>query len=161
MNREKRSALVRLAAWIILIGYGACLLYWMFVGFGRTALSSGDLSYNLIPLRTISDYFLHYQSITFRTWAINIIGNIGVFVPIGAAMPVVFPKCRTYFPFLGRFAVAIVVLETLQTFLRAGSGDVDDLILNAIGASAGYILYKLYARATNKDPLNEDGNFSA
>ncbi|WP_165452242.1 VanZ family protein [Paenibacillus thalictri] len=134
----------KLLAWIVFIGYSACLLYWMFLGFHRGEQTAAELRYNLIPFRTIERYFVHFNAFQFEMWVINIVGNIGVFVPFGWLMPYIFKGCERFWKFSFIFIAAIVALELLQTFLRVGSGDVDDVILNYLGAAIGYLLYSVF-----------------
>ncbi|UUZ89954.1 VanZ family protein [Paenibacillus sp. P25] len=64
-------------------------------------------------------------------------GNIGVFVPFGLLLPFLFKRARSYAGFAVIFGGIIVLLESLQMFLRVGTADVDDLILNEIGGLIG------------------------
>lgn len=141
--REHHSDIVKVLAWACLIGYGACLLFWMFRGFGRTMHT--EYRYNLIPLHTILGYMANANSHNMKTTVINLAGNIGVFVPFGVLIPILFDGLKRFGRFIGWFTASVIVLELLQTFLRVGTGDVDDVILNGIGASCGYMLYRRFA----------------
>ncbi len=81
----------------------------------------------------------------------NIAGNIGVFIPFGIVLPILFPKLSNFFLFLFAFVFGIFSLEVLQLFSKLGSFDVDDIILNTVGAVIGYILLQvLSARRQRK-----------
>ncbi|KZE78532.1 hypothetical protein AV654_01890 [Paenibacillus elgii] len=141
MRRKKKGArnLWTAAAFIL---YTACMLYMMFVGFGRS-VHADELRYNLHPFRTIGNYFIYFDSYAFSIVVINLGGNIGMFVPFGILLPLLFRRCRTFLGFSLGFIVPLIVVELLQTVLRVGSGDIDDVILNYTGASLGYVLYKV------------------
>ena len=77
---------------------------------------------------------------------INLAGNVVMFLPLGALLPAANGKLRKFFRtfFLG--LGLIVAVEVLQLFTLLGSCDVDDLILNLIGVTLGFILWKLRRR---------------
>lgn len=137
------KSLKAMAALLIAV-YSALLLYWMFIGFGRSAVHDAGYRYNVIPFHTISLYFNHADHFRLRFWVVNMIGNIAVFVPFGAAAVMV-PGCSLT-RFLPGFAAAIALAELLQLLLRRGSFDVDDIILNTAGAAIGYLLFRHIGR---------------
>lgn len=99
--------------------------------------------YNIVPLQTLKMYFLHADHFSMRYWLINVVGNVAVFVPFGIALPYLL-KLRLM-RFLVIFMVALVTLELLQLVLHRGSFDIDDVLLNTIGAMMGYMSYRLGA----------------
>ncbi|MBP1964003.1 VanZ family protein [Paenibacillus aceris] len=140
---------IRPLMWLLFIGYTSCLLYWMFLGFGRQnlrALGHFDYNYNIVPFRTIGMYIRHAGSFPMRTWAINLFGNIVVFMPFGILLPFLFGMARRYRAFLLLFGCTLVGLEVMQMLLRVGSLDVDDVILNVLGASLAYGLFMIFKR---------------
>ncbi|CAM4268963.1 VanZ family protein [Saccharibacillus endophyticus] len=142
---KAKVIVVKVLAGLVLLGYGGLLLYWMFWGFGRSAHISGDFRYNIVPFETIQLFARSASWDNLRAPLINLAGNVAVFVPFGVLFPILFGKCRNYFGFLTRFLLFIVILELAQGVLGAGVADVDDVILNSIGASLGYIGYRLIA----------------
>ncbi|MCZ8521049.1 MULTISPECIES: VanZ family protein [Paenibacillus] len=141
---RRDSAMSRSAAGI-LIAYTALLLYTMFLGFNRPArrIYLPDFQYNLVPLRTVGDFVLHAGQHQPLDLIINLFGNVGVFVPFGILLPVLFRRCRRRpAVFAASFLGPLVLLELLQMLLRVGTFDVDDLLLNSIGAAIGYKLYR-------------------
>ncbi|THE10217.1 VanZ family protein [Bacillus timonensis] len=120
----------------------------MFFAYFRT--KGGEFRYNLMPFSTIKNYFTYYDHFPFHIWIINIAGNIGVFVPFGIVLPILFPKLSNFFLFLFAFIIGIFSLEILQLFSKLGSFDVDDIILNTVGAVIGFILLRLFRRRKNR-----------
>jgi len=100
------------------------------------------ISANFKPFYTIKNYIYTYLNgnISGTIVAINIIGNLFAFAPMGFFLPVLFKKMRNFFVFSFTTAAAICIVELLQMTTRTGSCDVDDFILNFTGAIIIYIL---------------------
>jgi glycopeptide antibiotics resistance protein len=81
-------------------------------------------------------YFLYADSFNLRTWSVNVIGNVAVFIPFGIAYPYLLGW--KLFRFTSSFIAILFILELLQLVLRQGSFDIDDVLLNTIGAVIGY-----------------------
>lgn len=129
---------IRKLSFAILIGYLLLLAYWMLFGFDRNVGSV--YMYNLKPFSTI-EHFFDFDKFNTRTWVINLIGNIGVFIPFGLLIPMTFRM--KYTKSLVIFLAGLFILEFSQLISRRGSFDVDDFILNTIGFTFGYAIYKL------------------
>ncbi|WP_346779373.1 VanZ family protein [Paenibacillus brevis] len=135
-----KSQFRKLITFLIVI-YLMILMYWMLLGFGRTPQE--EYMYNLKPFVTIGQ-FLQVSHFTPRAWMVNLLGNIGVFVPFGVLMPVVFRMklLKVY----GLFLAGLITLELTQLLSKRGSLDVDDVILNSLGFLIGYGIYKAAAQ---------------
>ncbi|UUZ87310.1 hypothetical protein LJK88_09075 [Paenibacillus sp. P26] len=71
----KKHVWMKSLAWLLLAGYGSCVLYWMFVGFRRSTLTAVELRYNVIPLKTI----LHFMTTAgSHNWMFPIINLAGI-----------------------------------------------------------------------------------
>lgn len=134
----KKSSLISL---VLLIGYTILLTYWMIWGFGRGV--QADYMFNLRPLHTIGSY-LRIDDVDTSTWVINLIGNIGVFVPFGVLIPLIWGG--RLLKGWGSFIVVVFILETTQLVTRRGSFDIDDFILNSLGFLIGYGVYVVFKR---------------
>ena len=69
------------------------------------------------------------------------LGNIGMFLPIGFFTALLWRRGRLWRSTLVGFLTSLSI-ETIQLFIDRGT-DLDDLILNTVGAAAGYLLYRL------------------
>ena len=105
---------------------------------------------NLVPLYTIKNYL---QVVMKRTnddvllhCIINLGGNVLLFIPAGVLLPKIWPKQRNFFRFFATCAGIMFLVEVLQLFTLLGSFDIDDLILNLIGMTLGFIGYHLFRR---------------
>ena len=99
---------------------------------------------NLIPFKTIIELFSRNAQHTIHPDIVfdNAIGNLLLFFPMGIYMPTVRRGTRKIGRFLKRMFLIVLVVETLQLVLRVGSFDVDDILLNILGAAAGYAIWK-------------------
>ena len=71
----------------------------------------------------------------------NLFGNVIGFIPYGFILPVIAHKCRNgLFIVASGFSLSLLV-ETVQLIAKVGCFDVDDLILNTLGAAIGYMLF--------------------
>ena len=101
-------------------------------------------NYNLIPFATIRVQLRCLSS--GRSWLrwygySNLLGNIILFIPLGFLLPFVFPRMRSPVKTLLAVAAAITLVEIVQLFTLRGYADIDDLILNLLGAAIGYCIF--------------------
>lgn len=75
----------------------------------------------------------------FGTFVYHVVGNMIWFVPLGWLGRKLWPKLTVLQLTLAGLAVS-VGLETLQWLLHSGIADVDDVLLNALGAMSGAAL---------------------
>lgn len=136
-----RTRLLHHVALMLLILYTGLLLYWMFLGFGRTLRPGPPYSYNIVPFDTIRQYWRAMESFPFRVWGVNLLGNIGVFIPFGIFVPIIWVSMRSIGSLLLTIVIALVILEVSQMLLGAGTMDVDDIILNVLGVLCGRVAY--------------------
>ena len=102
------------------------------------------LRVNLIPLVNILDYDIKREA------AINILGNISMFMPTGFMMPILFKQLDCFWKVLLAGAGLSFVIEMIQLLFPGSVTDIDDLILNAAGVAIGYGIYKLVCRSRGK-----------
>lgn len=126
--------------------YILLLIYMMFFceEWGRTMLG-GDYQYNLIPFREIQRYLRYRRQIGNMHVFLNLAGNVIGFLPFGALLPAMRKTKISFWKVtLLSFELSLFI-EVLQLMLRAGSCDVDDVILNTLGGCIGYGLHKAAA----------------
>ena len=99
---------------------------------------------NLEPFHTIKLFLNVLDSRVYSATAIiNLGGNVILFIPLGFFLPRVFPSLRKFRRTLLATALIIIAVELAQLFTLLGSCDIDDLILNVMGATIGYLLFLL------------------
>ena len=99
-------------------------------------------SYNLIPLATIVE-MLGKVTESSAVVCKNIGMNILLFLPMGMALPVLFPKMRRLWRTVLVCLAATVLAEVLQFLFHLGTFDVDDILLNVLGGLFGYCIVQL------------------
>ena len=99
---------------------------------------------NLIPFRMFRIYGYYFRWHNFLYIIINFIGNMAVFIPIGLFPALLFRKAKWYRSTLIGCAFSVFI-EVSQYFVMRQT-DIDDVILNTLGALWGYWLYLLMKR---------------
>ena len=127
--------------WIIFLYYIWVLANLLFfdLAFGRDAALGGI---NLKPFYTIRNYLTAYElgNITKELVIINLIGNLAAFAPMAIFLPALFKAEHNFLLFFLTIFLMVATVEGVQYFTKAGSCDVDDLILNVLGAMVIWII---------------------
>ena len=132
--------------------WGAVLALYLSLVFSVTGLPSIqhpalDFTVNLIPFSDFRDSRFLYLS------ALNMIMT----VPLGVLLPLAFQKYRRFTPTLLAGFFTSLTIEILQLFCFRAT-DIDDLILNTLGAALGFFLGKLlFARLWPRCGESKDG----
>ena len=80
----------------------------------------------------------------------NVFGNVLGFLPYGFILPVITGKMRNgFFIILSGFFISLTI-EVIQLLTKVGCFDVDDMILNTLGAALGYGIYAVCDRIRRK-----------
>jgi len=98
-----------------------------------------------INLTLFVDLINTYKNAELWTFLRLFLGNIGWFVPFGFLLPVLLKKERFWKVAAFGFCFSFTI-ETLQYIFRKGVAELDDLILNTLGAVIGYFMYKLFLK---------------
>lgn len=143
MPPQYRRRRMRQSLWVILLYYLAILSVLLFFGglFHLDRVWGGPV--NLEPFYTIRNFFVHYRRTGSLSSLFNLLGNIAILVPLGVLLPVMFRPMRHFWTFLPLAALIAVGVEYLQWRTATGIADIDDSILNFIGAAAGYVVTRL------------------
>ena len=136
---------------LLFVLYGAALMWVLFYRnryiHGMAYWDQVQQNLNLIPFHTIRLYWRlltdPVRPILTRLAVYNLAGNILLFLPMGTFLPLLFPRLRSLPRTLLAAALMTLAAEVLQVFCLAGSGDIDDVILNLLGTALGYPLYHL------------------
>ena len=105
-----------------------------------------EMFLNLIPFKTEINYYklLSEHTINTELVVMNIGVNLILFLPIGMALPVLFEnKFNKLWKLLVFVAVIVIICEAIQFITVRGSADIDDVILNTVGAAIGYGIIKI------------------
>lgn len=100
---------------------------------------------NIVPFGTLSSYIdkMINHRINTNIVLVNVVVNLVLFAPMGFFVPMLFKeKIKNTKQFLLLILGITVSIEVLQFFTFSGTFDVDDIILNTIGAVIIYLLMK-------------------
>jgi glycopeptide antibiotics resistance protein len=120
----------------------------------RIALYDWHFAANLVPLvETVK----MWRGATLRTSIENVGGNLVMFASFGVLMPLLFAKSRRVIVLAGEAFAVSALIEIVQLVSRTRIFDIDDLILNTVGALVGLGLYhvgvRLFARGEHPRSL--------
>lgn len=164
-NESEKLKAKKQGLWSMFAVYAAAVLSLLFLqsAFRHNAFSNASLteifseehynaSVNLIPFESIKLFYEHKDSMR-GLFNVNIIGNLAVFMPMGFFAHFLFDKKIKNIGVLALVMIlGVSVLEFFQFLLCVGSADIDDVILNTIGALAVYLvlMIKPIKKAFNK-----------
>lgn len=116
---------------------------------------------NFVPFRTIKmyiDYAYKLNSVE------NLAGNLFVFVPLGFLLPLTSEDMQRFSEVFINVFTFVLGIEVFQLFSAFGAFDVDDILLNCLGAAIGYGCYKItigiYGKSKTAGKTNMKTNVS-
>ena len=101
---------------------------------------------NLIPLQSIYTVYIKGLidgNITLFYGLLNLFGNLCLFMPTSLLLSILFRCQRKWYIFLPTVALCSATIEALQFTFMVGSCDIDDVILNTLGALLLFLLLKI------------------
>lgn len=143
MGQTAKRTYRRKALWVLLVYYLAILAVMLFFGglFHLDRAWGGAV--NLEPFYTISRFWRHFCRTGSLSSLFNLLGNVVILIPLGVLLPVMFRPMRRMWLFVPLLAVVCAGVEWLQWYTGLGIADVDDSILNFVGAMAGWFATRL------------------
>ncbi|MGR5915025.1 VanZ family protein [Bacillus pacificus] len=142
---------VQWIGWGLFLPYSFVLLFKLLLG--RSAFYFGNLKYffetgdwhaihggliNLIPFRSTIRYLTEFDSYNLNIVLMNTLGNVIIFIPFGFLLPLLFKQINNVKMASKIFIKFILLIESLQLLTFTGVFDIDDIILNMLGALIGY-----------------------
>ena len=143
LPREAGARYLRGALWALFLYYLAILSVLLFYGglFQLDRVWGGSVK--LEPFHTIRNYVRFYRNTGSPVSIMNLLGNAVIMVPLGVLLPLLFRSMCHFWTCLPLCALTAVGVEWLQWVTATGAADVDDSILNFLGAALGYFLVRL------------------
>jgi glycopeptide antibiotics resistance protein len=106
---------------------------------------------NLVPFATMRIYLANLDT---PFWQSQAVGNVLLLLPVGLFGPLAIPWLSRWWRVLLVATVFSVSIELAQLAIPDRSADVDDVMLNALGALLGYLLLRtLGLRPRPQHPL--------
>ncbi|WP_026907595.1 VanZ family protein [Paucisalibacillus globulus] len=133
------SFLLYLIALVFLLFIDSRAYYWQDISF----LNYIKESSNVVPFKTISTYIkaLFDQSMNLDIPIKNLGGNLVMFLPMGIYLPYFIKRLSKIRLFLASMVTVLFMVEIIQLITRKGSFDIDDFILNMLGALIGFTIW--------------------
>ncbi|MDO5136460.1 MAG: VanZ family protein [Eubacteriales bacterium] len=141
--KKETKRIIRQGSRLLFILYVLLLVYFLFFSeaYGRGAAAMQAYRYNLVPFAEIRRFWVYREQVGVPAFLTNIFGNVIGFLPFGFILPIIADRMQSGFLItLTGFCLSLGV-ETIQLVSRAGCFDVDDLILNTLGAALGYLCF--------------------
>ena len=123
--------------------YIAALLYFT-IGKSAPVMMNGETRRaNFVPFGTIRRYIKLLSSGGSSIAYLNLIGNIILFIPMAVYLPWFVKGLRKFWKDVLAALAIIILIEIVEYITGRGSLDVDDVILNLLGAIIGYGIWKI------------------
>ncbi len=143
---KKKSGLKTVLNILIAISFLVYLfaLYYFTIGKSAPAMMNGEYRrVNLVPFKTISSYLSLFSRGRSSVAFLNLFGNIILFIPMGLYLPYFFKFLRKLWKDTLAVLLTILLVEGIEYVTGRGSLDVDDVILNLLGAIIAYGIWCL------------------
>lgn len=144
---------------LLFLAYTLYLLYLTLLGrsgfftnlrlFLSVQLSYQGLRLNLVPFKTIGDFFRYGSPLLVM---LNVWGNVLAFAPFAFFAPLLRRQLRSFFRFFFFISLIVLLVELLQGVFMVGSVDIDDYILNVSGAM---LLFLILWKTPLRKPLDK------
>lgn len=115
----------------------------------RDVFWEGLGSANFELFKTIKLYIRHWDNKGINSFG-NLIGNIVAFIPLGYMLPRICKASRRVFICMVQVFLLVLGIELFQLLSAFGVFDVDDILLNCLGAFMGYLFFKIQDRIYQK-----------
>lgn len=142
MKKETKTWIRRAGAVLFLL-YLLALAYFLFFSesYGRVVIGEGEYHYNLIPFQEIRRFWVYREQVGTFGWLSNLFGNVVGFLPFGFILPIICRSLRNFWSIVFSGFLFSLLVETIQLITKVGCFDVDDLILNTLGAVLGFAAF--------------------
>ena len=105
-----------------------------------------ESSANLVPIKNVLTYLIHYNHYNLDTFLYNTVGNMLLFVPLGIFVPYITKNVKQVKQIFYISILCSFTIEVLQVVFQLGNFDVDDLLLNTLGGFIGFLIWKTINR---------------
>ena len=158
-NKKYKSINSDRILWLLFGVYCIALFLILFVrkrfDIGEPYWEQVKMSINLVPFRTIygSVYIIVHRTNPYLIphEIISLLGNFALFMPFGYFIPRLFGRYRVFVKFILLTFAVLLSIETLQVLTLCGSFDVDDILLNIVGAVIGFFTARIAKSRKQRD----------
>ncbi len=144
----KKPAPSRVALSLLFLAYLSGVLSMTIIPSERFGLNNTISLLNYIPGKnTLHDFKVNWYARSWFNWKIyfgNLLGNIVMFIPLGAFLKLLYNysfRKTVFIAFLAAFCIELTqYIQHLFHYYR--DVDIDDVMLNTLGAATGYWLFQ-------------------
>lgn len=120
------------------------LALWLIAGLVLTLqpahpLPGQQVEDNLVPFQTLSIYLANLGS---WFWMRNLLGNLALLLPLGLLGPIALPALDRWWRIAVLALLVSTAIELIQLLVPDRSADIDDVIVNVVGALLGFALLR-------------------
>lgn len=163
-ERRSGKSTVTVTMAVLTAVYAIIMIYLMFFrsrgGFDGSFAEYAEYHVKLIPFETTMHYLrrLAAGTINPKIAVTNVFGNIVMFIPLGVIIPFFMKNARRWYKTALSSATVMLAVETAQLISMRGTFDVDDIILNTLGAVIGYVVFTVGNRTAER--MKQEGGCS-
>lgn len=141
--KEKTKNRIRVISWILFVIYIGGLIYLLFLSekYGRVGNQERSYRYNLVLFQEIRRFWRLWRVVGIQAAFLNLAGNVLGFVPFGFFVPILNKRLRKSIVITVLGFLMSLTVELIQLVTKVGCFDVDDLLLNTLGAFFGYLFF--------------------
>lgn len=148
---------------LLWICYGLYSLAMLWLLFGQRLAGAMPADYwqqlresvNLRPLATVQNFWWVLQNSHERGRMlhafVNLVGNVAMFVPLGALLPDLWKSLRRPLRFWVVVLITLLTIELVQLVTLLGTFDVDDILLNTLGVLLGRLAWRILVKEPPKN----------
>ena len=125
---------------LVIFKYPADQLRAITESWSRQVVLEGLDTANFTLFRTIRMYIRYWGRLNSFE---NLFGNFFLFYPLGFLLPFIQKESRHWWVLLINSFLLVCGIELFQLLTAFGEFDVDDILLNCLGAMLGYLGYRL------------------
>lgn len=146
---QKWSFLLTLAYMLVIYG----------VSFSNFSIAPYDRQriVNLLPLVNSFKLLTEYG---FSNFALNVLGAIALYIPLGILLPASFKNLNSLAKTAGTSLLLTFTIEIWQFVFATRVFDIDDFILDTVGATIGFVLYKKLKGSDKRRDLGKRFKFN-
>ena len=115
-----------------------------------------EYHYNLVLFKEIKRFWQYREQVGFFAMFTNLFGNVLIFVPFGFFLPMGSRQRSFFGTAFYSFGLSLCV-EVFQFITKVGSFDVDDILLNSLGAFFGYLIHWCLRKMKQKPMSRKKG----
>lgn len=140
--KAKHAKRLRTLGKILFVLYIGFLIYFLLFSewYGRVG-EMREYHYNIELFKEIKRFWTYREQLGIAAFT-NLAGNVLIFVPFGFFMPMASRYRNFFITVFYSFGLSFCV-EIFQLVTKVGTFDVDDLLLNTIGGTIGYITFAI------------------